>query len=137
MYQTDFFLQSWIQIRIKVLSWILKKVTKSKQKMKTRTKQARTLSPMLVIFNISPFIKKKKKKIGIQMIKPQKKYLGYSQATKFNFLTPAIFLCLGNMNMNILYHMVGLTWFLYCVCLPCYGTYFYFILIPTYEYQHW
>ena len=40
MYQIDFFLQSWIQIRIKVPTSILKKVTKPKQKMKTCTKQA-------------------------------------------------------------------------------------------------
>ena len=40
MYQTKFFLQSWIQIRIKVPTSILKKITKPKQKMKTRTKQA-------------------------------------------------------------------------------------------------
>ena len=44
MYQTEFFLQSWIQIKIKVPTSILKKVTKPKQKTKTRIKQALSIS---------------------------------------------------------------------------------------------
>ena len=40
MYQNEFLLQSWIQIRIKVPTSILKKIMKPKQKTKTYTKQA-------------------------------------------------------------------------------------------------